>query len=315
MLRAVRASRRAPLRILVAPALAPGDLVGVVAPGSVVDPDAVRSGAAVLEQMGLRVRLGRSLLARHGIFAGDDRARAADFAAMLADDEVRAVHFARGGWGTSRFLETIGWRSLRARPKLLIGYSDLTALFAPALDRSGIASVYGPHVTEIGREAAWDRPSLERAYFRPREPLVLAFPARDVLAPGRASGRSAGGCLTLLAHLAGTSFAPRLRGRILILEEIAEPLYRIDRMMTQLRLAGMLDGVRGALIGGLTDCGPSGGPRSASPAARLVASFFEERGVPVVSGLPFGHVDGKISVPIGFRVQLDTKRGRAVFLP
>jgi muramoyltetrapeptide carboxypeptidase len=302
-------------RIIVPPPLAPGDLIGVVAPGSVVDREAAHAGVKVLEGMGLRVRTGRALLARHGTFAGDDGARAADLAAMLADDEVRAVHFARGGWGTSRFLETVDWRSLRARPKLLIGYSDLTALFAPALDRAGITSIYGPHVTEIGRDTTWDRPSLARAYFRPREPLTLSFPARDVLAAGGASGRAAGGCLTLLAHLAGTPYAPRLRGRILILEEIAEPPYRIDRLMTQLRLAGMLDGVRGVLIGGLTDCGSPTGPRSVPTAARVVASYFTRRGVPVVAGLRFGHVNGKISVPIGFRVQLDTKSGRAVFLP
>jgi len=145
--------------------------------------------------------------------------------------------------------------------------------------------------------------------------LTLGFRAGDVLAPGQASGRAAGGCLTLLAHLAGTAFAPRLRGRILLLEEIQEPPYRLDRMMTQLRLAGLLDGVRGVLIGGLTDCGASGGSRHLPPAARVVASFFEDRNIPVVAGLRFGHVNGKISVPIGFRVRLDTKAGTIVFLP
>lgn len=304
-----------PSRIKVPPALVPGDLVGVVAPGSSVDRDSVRAGVKVLEGMGLRVCTGRSVFARHGTFAGDDGARAADLTAMFADDEVRAVHFARGGWGTSRFLETIVWESLRARPKLLVGYSDLTALFAPALDRAGITSVYGPHVTEIGRDATWDRRSLERAYFRPREPLTLSFPARDILAAGRATGRAAGGCLTLLAHLAGTPYAPRLRGRVLMLEEIAEPPYRIDRMMTQLRLSGMLDGVRGVLIGGLTDCGPAGSAPSSRAAARVVASFFTGQRVPVVAGLRFGHVNRKVSVPIGFRAQLDTKSGRIVFLP
>jgi len=301
--------------VIVPPALRPGDTVGVVAPGSFVDRESVAAGVKVLEKMGLRVRLGRSIFARHATFAGSDDARAADLAEMLADEDIRAVHFARGGWGTSRYLETIDWRRLRARPKLLIGYSDLTSLFAPALDRSGLASVYGPHVTEIGREAAWDRPSLERAYFRPKEPLTLTFRPADVLAPGQASGRAAGGCLTLLAHLAGTSFAPRMRRRILVLEEIQEPPYRLDRMMTQLRLAGLLAGVRGVLIGGLTDCGPPGGSRQPPPAARVVASFFENRNIPVVAGLRFGHVNGKISVPIGFRVQLDTTAGTIVFLP
>ena len=107
-----------------------------MAPGSSVDRESVESGVKVLAELGLRVRLGRSLFARHGTFAGEDRARAADLSAMLADDAVRAVHFARGGWGTSRFLETVEWRRLRARPKLLIGYSDLTSLFAPAAPRN-----------------------------------------------------------------------------------------------------------------------------------------------------------------------------------
>src|SRR5207249_10581801 len=111
----------------------------------------------------------------------------------------------------------------------LLAHRDLTTRFAPALDRAHVSCVYGPHVSELGDPRAYDRASLLRALFRPAEPITLGFAARDIIVPGRAVGRLAGGCLTLLAHLAGTPWAPRLRGRILLIEEIDEPPYRIDR--------------------------------------------------------------------------------------
>jgi muramoyltetrapeptide carboxypeptidase len=187
-----------------------------------VDRESVASGAKVLEAMGLRVRLGARSSGGTATFAGAMRRAAADLADMLSDDEVRAVHFARGGWGTSRFLETIDWRRPAAPPKLLVG----TATSPRCSPRRSIARASPRVRPSRDRDRTRGRlgsPSLERAYFRPTEPWTLGVRARDVLAPGQASGRAAGGCLTLLAHLAGTPSRRRLRGRILLLEEIQEP--------------------------------------------------------------------------------------------
>ena len=300
--------------ILVPRPLRKGDLVGVVAPGSAVRRPALEAGLRALERLGLRVRLGETLFANDGFLAGSDEHRARDLVAMIEDDEVRAIHFARGGWGTSRLLDAVPWKTLARKPKLLIGYSDLTTLFAAALDRSRLSCVYGPMVAELGDRREFDRASLLRAYFRPLAALSLEVPERGVLIPGRAEGRVAGGCLTLLAHLAGTGYAPDLRGSILLIEEIGEPPYRIDRMLTQMRRAGMLDGVAGVLVGSLTECTTRGtGP---SPSARrVIASFFEARRIPLVADLPFGHVRGKRSIPLGFRARIDTPRRRIVFTP
>ena len=303
------------VRFLVPPPLRKGDLVGVAAPGFAVERDKAEAGVRVLERLGLRVRLGASVFARDGYFAGADHSRSRDLVELIEDPEIRAIHFARGGWGTSRFLASVPWGRLARRPKLLIGYSDLTSLFAPALDWAGLSCVYGPLVTELGERGKFDLASLRRAYFRPREAFTLRFAAKDVVVPGRAEGRAAGGCLTLLAHLAGTPYAPRLRRRVLLIEEIGEPPYRIDRMLTQMRLAGMLEGVTGVLVGGLEGCEPRPPSSPSASALEVIASFFEPPRVPVVAGLRFGHVDRKLSLPLGFRIRLDTARRSLVFTP
>lgn len=289
--------------------------MGVVASGFAVARERVSAGTTALRALGLRVRVGRSARSRDGYFAGTDAVRARDLAAFLVDDEVRAIVFARGGWGTSRILDAVPWRTLAARPKVLIGYSDLTSLFVPAFDRSRLSCVYGPVLSELAERRAYDRISFERALFRPEEPLTLPFSARDVIAHGRAAGRLTGGCLTLLAHLTGTPYAPRLGGRVLFLEEIEEAPYRLDRMLTQMSLAGALAGVAAVLVGSLTACKASdySGP---SPNAReVIASRLGGLGVPVVAGLRIGHVAGKVSIPLGFRATIDTARGRVVLSP
>lgn len=304
--------------LVVAPALRPGDLVGVAASGFAVDRAAVEGGVAELTRMGLKVRLGESVFARDGYLAGSDGSRLRDLVTMLEDEEVRAIHFARGGWGASRLLNTLPWGLLARHPKLLIGYSDLTSLFAPALDRCRLSCVYGPLVSEIGTRRKFDRDSLARAYFRPREPFRLTFGPRSVLvrgARGSAAGRAAGGCLTLLAHLAGTPFAPDLRGSVLLIEEVGEAPFRIDRMLSQMRLAGMLDEVAGVLVGALAGCVPASGARSAPSARQVIAESFRGLDIPVVADLPFGHVDRKMSLPLGFHVRIDTRLRQIVFKP
>lgn len=303
-------SKRAAPRDRPVPSLSPGELVGIVAPGFAVEAEPLRAGIAQIEAMGYRVRLGRSVLSRRGYLAGTDAERLADLRAMIGDPEVRAVWFARGGYGTARLLDEIPWSALRRDPKLLIGYSDLTALFNAAQERSGIGGLYGPVVTELGEARTHQRSSLIRALAG--EPYELSFPARNVLVPGRASGRLIGGNLTVLAHLCGTRFAPRPEGAILFLEEIGEETYRIDRALTQLRQSGRLDGLSGVLVGSL--CVPS---RRRFPPDRRVPEvlreFFASLGVPVVRGLPVGHLNAKRTIPIGELAAVDTVRRRIRF--
>jgi len=278
-----------------------GDLVGVVAPGFAVRKKALDAGVLRLERSGYRVRLGPNVLAQDGYLAGDDEARASDLAGMLADPEVRAIWFARGGYGSARILRKVPWRKLGSR--VLVGYSDLTALFAAAVDRSAARCLYGPVVTELGDDSTYHRPSLREALAG--DPVTWRFRKRDVRAPGTATGRLIGGNLTVLAHSLGTRFAPKAEGSILFLEEVGEQTYRIDRMLTQLQSAGFLDKLNGVVLGHFDV--PA---RRRFPADRpwqdVLGEAFGSLGVPVVSGLPAGHTAGKWTLPLGGMASLNT---------
>jgi len=283
-----------------------GDTVGVVATGFAVEPQRLAAGVARLGRLGFRVALGRHVLDRHGYLAGTDDARAADLTEMLGAADVQAVWFARGGYGTARILDRVPWRALARAPKLLIGYSDLTALFAPAIDRARTLCLYGPVVAELGEVAAWHAPSL-RGLLSGR-PVELRIAARNVLVGGRARGRLVGGNLTVLAHLCGTRYEPDCRDAILFFEDAGEPTYRIDRMLTQLGQAGWLTRVRGVVVGSLDTP-----PRRRFPPDRALDDVLGEAlvplGVPVVRGLVAGHVAHKRTLPLGGLCELDTRAG------
>jgi len=292
--------------------LARGDRVGVVATGFAVRSTLLRDGVRALERMGFEVALGRHVLTREGYLAGDDDARSADLNAMLLDDGVSAVWFARGGYGTARLLDRIPWRALARRPKPLIGYSDLTALFCAAIQRANCPCLHGPVVVELGREESYHRPSLRNALAGRRVSMRLR--RSQVLAPGRARGRLIGGNLTVLAHLQGTRFAPDLRGAVLFLEEVGEQAYRIDRSLTQLAMGGAFRGLAAVLVG-----------RSVVPRRRtfpgdrsfeeLLAETFAKLGIPVVIDLPAGHLPGKWTLPLGGMAAVDTAAASLRFDP
>lgn len=289
-----------------APALRHGDVVAVVAPGFAVRPRALRAGIAWLHAQGFEVEVGEHVLRRDGYLAGSDEQRAGDLNRALRDPRVRALWFARGGYGTARLLDRIDWQALERREPLLVGYSDATALFAALAPRARRICLYGPTVSELGDPGAFDAGSLLARLGG--EPLRMRFGARQVLCAGRARGRLAGGNLTVLSHLMGTPRAPALRGRILLLEDVGEEAYRIDRMLEQLRSAGALAQLSGVLLGDF-DAPPRKRFPPDRPLTRIFREFFEPLGVPVVRGLPFGHLAGKHTLPLGALASLDTRRG------
>lgn len=296
-----------------APLLVRGDTVGVVAPGFAVRPAPLHAGVRRLRRMGFRVVLGEHVLSRHGYFAAPDDARAADLRAMIADDEVRAIWFARGGFGTARILDRIPWRTLKKRPKLFVGYSDLTALFCAAVQRGGQVCLHGPVVTDLGKPGACHLGSLRRLLSG--ESTALPVRGRQVLVEGKARGRLLGGNLTVLAHLLGTRYAPDPRGCILFLEEVGEEAYRIDRALTHLRMGGLFRDLAGVLVGRCSV--PK--PRRSFPPDRslkeLLAEFFTPLGVPVLTDLPAGHVPAKWTLPLGGMAEIDTAAGEVRFRP
>ena len=293
--------------MILPPPLRPGDAVRVVAPSSPFEPAALEKGLEVLSgRLGLRPRMRNDLVARRGYLAGDDARRADEWREAVADPEARAIFCARGGYGAMRILPAVDPAPLLARPRALVGFSDITAIHA-VLNRAGLATVHGPVVTQLGRAPDDAVRHLEAVLFggapRPNAWEVPALGAGLVAArtirPGRASGPLLGGTLTILAHLAGTPFAPSLEGAILLLEDVGEKPYRIDRCLTQLRLAGALDGLAALAIGQLTSCDDAG-----VLAADIVREAALALGVPAIEGLPVGHDDANFAVPLGARATL-----------
>ena len=288
--------------------MTPGDLIDIVSPSFAVLPERLRSGVAALEGMGFRVRVGSHALEQDGYLAGTDAHRLDDLQRALDAEDSACVWFARGGYGVARLLD----RVRVARPKLLIGHSDLTVLLHGAA-HAGARALLGPFASELGDAAAFDAPSLAAALAG--ETVVLPVAPDQVLAPGRATGPLVGGNLTVLAHALGTAMAPETRGAVLLLEDIGEETYRLDRLLHHLRLAGVFEGVRAVLLGSL-DAPPT---RRPFPPDRNLAEVLREvllpLGVPVVQGLPLGHLPGKWTVPLLGATSVDTGAGRVVFAP
>ncbi|HNX20360.1 MAG TPA: LD-carboxypeptidase [Acidobacteriota bacterium] len=295
-------------RRIVAPApLAPGARIAVVAPGSSVRPEAVRAGFEALRSWGLEPVAGRSLFARRGDLAGPDEARAADLAWAFSDPAIDAVWCARGGWGTARLLPLLDLGRIAASRRWLLGFSDVTALQAALLDR-GLASWSTPLVAELADPRRAVKADLKAALFDSARPRVFRPGARRALVPGKAEGTLAGGCLSVLVALAGTPWAPKLRGRIVVLEDVGEAPYRIDRLLWQGRAAGLFDGVAGLAFGQFVSCRPYPG-RPSRPLAAVLAAHAREIGVPTIAGLPVGHGPRPRALPLGYKARLDADAG------
>lgn len=285
------------------PPLRAGDVVRVIAPGSGFEPAAFEAGLAVLrDRLGLKPRFRDDITARDGYLAGDDRRRLAEWNEAVGDGEARAIFCARGGYGATRLLPHIDPAPLLARPRLLVGFSDVTALHA-LLNRAGLATLHGPVVTQLGRSPADAVTHLEAlllgAVFSSLDGPGRGLTGTATIRPGTVSGPLLGGSLTLLAHLCGTPWLPRLRGAVLFIEDVGERPYKLDRYLTQLRLSGALDGVAGVAVGQLSGCDDGGG-EAAAAVRRLVA----ELGVPAIEGLPAGHEDRNLALPLGPRATL-----------
>jgi len=275
-----------------------------------MDAERLARGCAILESWGLEVVRGQHALDRVAYLAGADGDRAADLQRAWCDPTVAAVFCGRGGSGATRLLDLIDWPRLkRAEPKALVGYSDATALHEAFATHLGVATLFGPMPASetFGRENP-DRDSLDhlrRTLFRPEEVQVLRGEDATVVTEGRATGVTVGGTLAVLAATIGTPESRRAAGGIAVLEDITEPAYRLDNLLTQLLRTGWFDGVRGVVLGTWVDCGDD--------APETVASRLEPLGVPVLAGLPFGHGVPQLTVPLGVEAELDVGAGTLTF--
>jgi muramoyltetrapeptide carboxypeptidase len=232
--------------------------------------------------------------------AGDDAMRAGDLRSALTDPGIAGILFARGGSGAQRTLEVMDWDGLNGiAPKVLAGYSDITALLEAVAVRLGWASVFGPNVAISEGASHYSFGSLLRTLMRPEQATVIEYPRAVTLVPGTARGVTAGGTLTLLASSLGTCTSRPARGGILLIEDVSEEEYRIDRMLTQLRRSGYLDGVAGIVAGTFTGCGP---PEAIQD---ILAERLGPLGVPMLAWANVGHGGQFQAFPVGIAAELD----------
>ena len=284
--------------------LGSGSRVALVAPSGIL-PDRAQVELAMenARSLGWIPVLGENVSELHGYLAGTDEQRAADLNKALRDETIDAIWCVRGGYGAMRLLRDIDFAALKANPRPLIGFSDITALHAAIHSECGIVSFHGP--TARGELTEFSRDSLLRAVEAQVDPCGEAASAR-VLRPGKARGRLAGGNLALIASLMGTPWSVDFDGAILIIEDIDEAVYRVDRMMRQLLLAGAL-GQCAAIVAG--DFRPPAGETSEGNRSvdEVIAEAAEEAGIPCLAGAPFGHIDDQWTIPLGAVAELDTE--------
>ncbi|MHB9854667.1 S66 peptidase family protein [Streptomyces krungchingensis] len=289
--------------------LAPGARVAVVAPSGPIPEERLQAGLDILRGWHLDPVVAPHVLDRHPDFtylAGTDADRAADFQAAWCDPDVSAVLCARGGYGVQRMIDLLDWDAIRAAgPKVFLGFSDITALHEAFASRVGLATLQGPMVAGIDfLKNARAQEHLRATLFEPESVLTIASGRGTALVPGRARGVTLGGCVSLLAAGLGTPHArPSARGGLLLIEDIGEEAYRLDRILTQLLRAGWLDGVSGIALGSWEDCGPY----------EEVRAVFADRlgglGVPVAEHFGFGHCEGALTTPFGLSAELDADAG------
>jgi muramoyltetrapeptide carboxypeptidase len=269
--------------------------------------------------VGFRVKFGRHVHRRRGFLAGSDRERASDLMKMFTDRRVNGILCVRGGYGTARLLRLLDYRSIRANPKILVGYSDITSLHCALLTKAGLVSFHGPMLnSDFAHKTmpAFTRESFLRVLTRTAAPAGICQDYRGntvrVLREGMARGQLVGGNLSLLCTTLGTPWQPPFRGRILFLEDVGEQPYRFDRMLTQLLNCGLLQHVAGIAIGINRDCADPKAAHAKEYRQTLEDVLMERLlplKVPIVTGLPFGHVPHNATLPIGVRALLDGNHG------
>jgi muramoyltetrapeptide carboxypeptidase len=286
------------------PYVQPGDLVGITAPARWVDPEDIRNFLSMLEREGLKTMTG-SIYIRHHQFAGEDKERLDDLQQMLDHPDIKAIFCARGGYGTMRLLDKIDLRGFAEHPKWLVGFSDITALHAYLQMRMGVASIHAAMPYTFREATGNDDPSAESLFRILKGALPsYAVPANPLNREGTGTGILLGGNLSLLCSLTGTPFQFPTRGAVLFLEEVDEYLYHIDRMMQNLKLAGMLENLAGLVVGGLTDMHDNEVPFGMD-AAQIIRSAVEEFGYPVCFDFPAGHLTPNMAMVLGRQVSLE----------
>ena len=309
--------------ILKPPRLKAGDTVGLVAPAGYIDRKDIADIKEVLAKLGLKVKLGAHVYNRYGYLAGSDADRAADVNAMFADASVQAILPMRGGWGCNRILPFLDYSLIRSNPKILIGLSDITSLLIAIKAKSGLVTFHGPT-----GQSSWNPFTVDyvkRILFNGEvftlqnlksnnNPTTSQFRV-ETITPGKVRGKLVGGNLSVLTAMIGSAYLPSWKDTILFLEDIGEEVYRIDRMLTQLKLSGILEQISGFVFGQCTDCdritkenSQKDGEESLT-LAQVLRDHIQPLGIPAWNGSMIGHIKDKFTLPVGVEVEIDATQG------
>lgn len=279
---------------LVPDRLSRGDTIGIIAPAGPFDRKKFDQGIAVLKAMGFRIVVPDELFKKKGYLAGPDIHRASLVNRCFSNSEIKAVICARGGFGSMRILPLLDYESIKKNPKIFVGFSDISALLSAFYTRCGMVTFHGPLVTTLGGASQKTKEALLSALSSGTR-LEITPEMGITIRQGSVSGPVAGGNLTTLCHLVGTPFEPEFKGHILFLEDKGEAAYRIDRMLTQMKLSGCFDGLSGIALGCFEDCGET------DELFGIVDSIFKEYNVPILAGFEAGHGKNNITIPMGIK--------------
>lgn len=302
------------------PRLRSGDKVGLVSPATAAfETQPTKIWIDALESMGFEVVLGDNYYDRHGYFAGEDAARASDINSFFAEPSIKMI-FARGGWGAPRVLPLLNYDMIRANPKVLLGYSDATALITAVHVKTGMVTFHGPSPLNTFSAEHFRRVVMNGEHYTMSNPtfitentLVQTENRIQTIRGGKATGKILGGNLSLLTAVTGSEYLPDWEGSILFIEDVEEAVYRIDRMMTELSLSGVLKKIRGFVFGRCTECDPGSGFGSLTM-EEMLAEHIAPLGIPAFSGSMIGHIDEQFTIPLGIDVEIDADAGSITML-
>ena len=286
--------------VLTPPTLKKGDTVGIIAPAGKIDPTILDPAINTFKSWGLQVKLGKHILGQHHNFSGTPTQRIADLQAMLDDTSVQTILCARGGYGTLQILDDLDFSQFTKQPKWVIGFSDITALLNHIYQVHGIQSIHGPMASSFSQDADGVE-SLRKILFG--EPLHYSEPGHPLNNPGKASGNLVGGNLSILTNLTGSISSPDTTQSILLIEDINEYYYNIDRMLLHLKRAAKFNHLAGLLVGGFTDLKDNKIPFGKS-IPQIILDHTQSFDFPVAFDVSFGHIARNLALPIGRKVNL-----------
>jgi muramoyltetrapeptide carboxypeptidase len=297
--------------IIKPPALKQGDTIAVTSPaGAVWDPVQVETFSAILKGFGFKIVLGKTLTEKFGYFAGTDELRASELNSFFADQNIKGIFCMKGGWGCARLLDKLDYNLIEKNPKVLIGFSDITTLLIAITAKTGLVTFHGP----VGNSGwnAWTSESFRSVAMNSKSLPVLMNPATEeatvTVNSGKAQGELMGGNLSVISSLMGSAYLPDWKNKILFLEDVKEEPYRIDRALTQLKLCGVLDSISGFVFGKCAKC-LAEEPQKAFTFHEVIMQHIKTLGIPACYGAMIGHIENKLTVPLGIRAELDADKG------